>query len=112
VLRIQGRAALERVTQAVSERRPPARPALDGVLGFLGGMLLVLPGFITDFFGALLMLPPTRKLTGHWLSHHYSGRVMRFVTTTGRFAPGATRPRPADVDSTAVDDDDPRQLRR
>jgi UPF0716 protein FxsA len=36
LLRIQGRSAIERVTLAVSEHRPPARAAIDGLLGFLG----------------------------------------------------------------------------
>ena len=35
VVRIQGRSAIERVSLAVSEHRPPARAAIDGLLGFL-----------------------------------------------------------------------------
>jgi UPF0716 family protein affecting phage T7 exclusion len=30
----------------------------------IGGILLVLPGFITDVAGALLLLPTTRRLIG------------------------------------------------
>jgi UPF0716 protein FxsA len=102
---IQGRAAVERVTLALSERRPPGRAAIEGLLGFLGGVLLVLPGFLTDAVGALLLLAPSRKLTSRWISRHYSGRFMRFLTATGRFAAGAQRRPPADVDSTAIEDD-------
>ena len=105
LLRIQGRSAIERVSRAVSERRAPAAAAIDGVLGFLGGMLLVLPGFLTDALGALLVLPPTRALTRRWLSRHYSGRTMRFVATTGRFASRDGGRRPDDVESTPVDAD-------
>jgi UPF0716 protein FxsA len=105
LLRIQGRSAIERVSLAVSEHRAPARAALDGLLGFLGGVLLVIPGFVTDALGALLVLPPTRALTRGWLSRHYSGRAMRFVATTGRYAARDRARRPVDVDSTAVDDD-------
>jgi UPF0716 protein FxsA len=105
LLRIQGRAAIERVSLAVAERRSPGRPAIDGLLGFLGGLLLVVPGFVTDALGALLLFPPTRALTRRWMSPHYAGRVMSFATAAGRFTPGAARARPADVDSTAVDDD-------
>jgi UPF0716 protein FxsA len=104
LVRIQGRAAIERVSVAVSERRPPGGAALDGALGFLGGLLLVVPGFISDGLGALLLLTPTRRLARGWISRHYGGRVMRFVAATGRFGPGA-RMRPADVESTAVEDD-------
>ncbi len=107
LLRIQGRAAIERVSLAVTEHRPPAGAAIDGLLGFLGGVLLVIPGFVTDALGVLLLLPPIRTLTRRWLSRHYGGRAMRFVATTGRFASRDRGRRPGDVDSTAVDDDQP-----
>jgi len=105
LLRIQGRSAIQRVSLAVSERRAPAAAAIDGVLGFLGAVLLVIPGFVTDALGALLVLPPTRAVTRRWLSRHYAGRTMRFVATTGRFASRDGGRRPDDVESTAVDDD-------
>lgn len=105
LLRIQGRSAIERVSLAVSEHRPPAGAAIDGALGFLGAALLVVPGFVTDVLGALLLFPPTRTLTRRRISRHYSGRAMSFLARTGRFAPGGRDRRPADVDSTALDDD-------
>ncbi len=105
LLRIQGRAAIERVTLAVSERRMPARAAIDGALGFLGGVLLVIPGFVTDFLGALLILPATRALGRRWISRRYVSRVMSFTVSAGRFAPSARGARPADVESTAVEED-------
>jgi len=75
------------------------------VLGFLGAVLLVVPGFVTDALGVLLLLPRTRALTRRWLSRHYAGRTMRFVASTGRFASRDRGRRPDDVESTAVDDD-------
>jgi len=109
LMRIQGRAAINRVSLAVAERRAPARAAIDGALGFLGGVLLVLPGFVSDGLGALLVFAPTRALARRWISRHYAGRAMRFVASTGRFAAGGVRGRPADVESTAVEED-PEQL--
>jgi UPF0716 protein FxsA len=105
LLRVQGRATIERVSAAVSERRAPGRAVIDGALGFLGGVLLVIPGFVTDFFGVLLMLAPTRALTRRWISRRYASRVMSFVATAGRFTSRGGDVRPADVDSTAVEDD-------
>jgi UPF0716 protein FxsA len=76
------------------------------VLGFLGGVLLVLPGFVTDALGALLVLPPTRSLAGRWISRRYVDRMIGFATTAARFTPGGRGPsRPADVDSTAIEED-------
>ena len=105
LLRVQGRSAIERVSRAVSEGRAPAGAALDGALGFLGGALLVVPGFVTDLLGALLVLPPTRTLTRRWLSRRYRGRTMGFVATAGRFASSHRGAPPADVEWTAVEDD-------
>lgn len=111
LLRIQGRSAIGRVSLAVSERRAPGCAAIDGALGVLGGALLVVPGFVTDVLGALLLLPPTRRLTRRRISRRYAGRVMSFAATAGRFASRDRGVRPADVESTAVDDD-PDQLGR
>jgi UPF0716 protein FxsA len=104
LLRIQGRSAIKRVAVAVSERSAPARAVIDGALGSLGCVLLVVPGFVTDALGALLLFPLTRKPMRRWIARHYAGRVMSFVATAGRFAPGDGG-RPADVESTVVDDD-------
>jgi len=35
-----------------------------GLASIMGGILLVLPGFITDVVGALLLLPPARRWIG------------------------------------------------
>jgi UPF0716 protein FxsA len=105
IVRIEGRAALGRVSLAVSERRAPGRAAVDGALGFLGGLLLVVPGFVTDALGVLLLFTPTRALARRWISRRYAARMMSFVATAGRFTPGGRRPPPADVESTAVEDD-------
>jgi len=105
LMRVEGRSAIERVSRAVSEHRAPGGAAVDGALGFLGGALLAIPGFVTDVLGALLIVAPTRRLTRRWLSRRYAGRTMSFVATTGRFASGYRGARPADVESTALEDD-------
>jgi len=117
-LRIEGRSAIARVSVAMSERRAPARAAIDGALGFLGAVLLVIPGFLTDAIGALLLFPATRAFMRRWISRRYAARVVDFVSAAARFAPGGRRARaydrfttgapgvrPADVESTAVEDD-------
>ena len=40
----------------------PHREVIDGVLVIFGGAFLITPGFITDIFGVLLLLPPTRAV--------------------------------------------------
>ncbi|HEX4465894.1 MAG TPA: FxsA family protein [Solirubrobacteraceae bacterium] len=111
LLRVQGRAAIDRLALARAGSRPSADGAIDGALAFLGAALLAVPGFVSDAFGLLLLAKPTRALARRRLSRHYAARLMRFLARTGRFGAGAgtgarTRARPpADVDSTAIDDD-------
>jgi UPF0716 protein FxsA len=100
-LRSQGRAAWRRLAAAVAERRAPGREVLDGVLVLTGGALLIIPGFITDAIGIVLLFPPTRALMRRLLVRNLQSRV---VLRAVRFT------RPYDVDSTARDIDQP-QLR-
>jgi UPF0716 protein FxsA len=105
LLRVQGRAALRRVSLAVSERRAPGGAALDGALGFLGCILLVVPGFVTDALGVLLLLPPSRALLRRWISRRYARVVMRVAGTSARFASRDPVVWPADIESTTVEGD-------
>jgi UPF0716 protein FxsA len=103
LVRAQGRAVLRNFQAAIRAGRPPAREALDGALVFIGGALLIAPGFITDVIGAILLIPPTRAIVRMLIVRHYSGRLIGYVTRTG---PGQGRPeQPADIDGTAVDVD-------
>ncbi|HWH11893.1 MAG TPA: FxsA family protein [Solirubrobacteraceae bacterium] len=103
LVRAQGRAVLRNFQAAIAAGRPPAREALDGALVFVGGALLIAPGFITDVIGAILLIPPTRSIVRRLIVRHYAGRVLGYVTRTG---PGRRGPdRPGDIDGTAVDID-------
>lgn len=62
LLRHQGRAAWVRFNRALAENRMPHKEVIDGVLVIFGGALLLTPGFITDVFGLILLIPPTRAL--------------------------------------------------
>jgi UPF0716 protein FxsA len=99
LLRAQGRVVWRRFTAAVSEGRVPHREVLDGVLVIFGGALMLAPGFITDIFGALFLLPPTRRLFRGLLARR---AVLRIVSTP----PAPSRNgRPDDIETTAVDVD-------
>lgn len=101
VLRSRGRAAWRRLSQAVAAGRAPGREVLDGALVVLGGVLLIVPGFISDVIGPCLLLPPTRWLMRRQLARNLQSR---FVVQATRFTGGS---RPYDVDSTAIDVDQP-----
>lgn len=98
-LRTQGGAAWRRLSAAVSAGRSPGAEVLDGALILLGGLLLIIPGFISDLLGAFALLPPTRALLRGGLTRHLHSR---FVVRATRFGSAAQR---YDVDSTATDID-------
>jgi UPF0716 protein FxsA len=58
----QGRAAWRSFQEALAAGRMPHNEILDGVMVVVGGTLLLTPGFITDIFGLILLVPPTRTV--------------------------------------------------
>lgn len=60
VMRRQGMAALADLQDSIDQLRDPARPIAHGAMILLAGALLVVPGFLTDTMGALLLVPPLR----------------------------------------------------
>ena len=60
LLKSQGRAVWRRFNETMAAGKIPHREVLDGVMVIFGGAFLITPGFITDIFGLLLLLPPTR----------------------------------------------------
>jgi UPF0716 protein FxsA len=110
--RAQGRAALARLRAALAEGRAPGREVLDGVLVLVGGGLLMVPGFIADVVGVLLLIGPTRALARWGLLRNLRRRL---AARLGPAGPGAGRPGGSnrapsgyDVDSTATDIRPPR----
>ncbi|WP_028059258.1 FxsA family protein [Candidatus Solirubrobacter pratensis] len=97
LMRSQGRLAWRRFNAAIAEGRAPTREALDGVLVIFGGALLLTPGFITDVFGLLFLIPPTRVLVRGLVVRRATLRVM------AASPPRSRRDRADDVDGTAVD---------
>jgi len=100
LMRSQGRISWRRFNEALQTGRPPAREVLDGVLVIFGGAFLLTPGFITDIFGAILLIPPTRAIVRRLLVKRFADRMI--VAARTRAGTWSTT-RPGDVDGTAVD---------
>jgi UPF0716 protein FxsA len=97
LMRSQGRTAWWRFNAALAEGRIPHREVLDGALVIFGGALLLTPGFITDVFGAVFLLPPTRALLRRLLVRRFALRMVSSVTMPRRTG------RDGDIEGTAVD---------
>ena len=61
LMRFQGFFTLQQAQLAMQRGEMPAVPMLEGVVLFIGGILLVLPGFVTDFLGLLTLVGPLRR---------------------------------------------------
>lgn len=60
--RREGLRAAQALTTAMTKRQVAHSELTDGLLVAAGGVLLFVPGLVTDVVGLLLLLPPTRAL--------------------------------------------------
>jgi UPF0716 protein FxsA len=58
----EGLSVWRRFRHQVDSGHVPGRELADGVMILLAGALLLTPGFVTDLFGILLLLPPVRAV--------------------------------------------------
>ncbi|MCK5525253.1 MAG: FxsA family protein [Thiomargarita sp.] len=62
LLRTQGLATLQRVQNTLQQGKVPTIAFFEGVFIFVGGILLLTPGFFTDALGFICLIPILRKL--------------------------------------------------
>lgn len=125
--RREGLRVLRDSQASLAEGRVPGEGLLGAALVFLGGVLLVVPGLISDAAGLLLLFPPTRRVVARWLSKrlerglksgsvHASGfgfggrpsgpRVPGTQRHDGPARPRARRPAHQDISDAEIVDDD------
>jgi len=100
LLRHQGLRAWRAFQADVAAHRPPGRAAIDGVLVVLGGIFMLVPGFVSDVIGLLFILPPTRALFRGVALNTLSRRVPA-EASTGLFGPRRVRARTGRATTTA-----------
>jgi UPF0716 protein FxsA len=70
MIRRVGADALRALREALNGLEPREGGLLDGALSALGGVLLLLPGFVSDAVGLALAAPSFRQ----WLMHRFNGK--------------------------------------
>ncbi len=65
--RSQGFGIFNRIQMELSRGQVPGDSLIDGAMILAGALLLLTPGLITDAFGFLLLLPPTRQVLRTYL---------------------------------------------
>jgi UPF0716 protein FxsA len=88
LIRREGGKAWQGLRVALDSRRMPARELADGALILIGGTLMLTPGFVTDAFGILLILPFTRPVARRLLTQVVSRRLLAGYTTRPGTGPG------------------------
>ena len=62
LVRVQGFAVLRRGLGSLERGEPPVRELFEGALLAAAGALLLLPGFLSDAVGLILLVPAARRL--------------------------------------------------
>ena len=75
--RLEGFNTLRDGVQKMLENKLPLYEIVSGAALAIGALLLILPGFATDFVGLILIFPFTRKLILHNVSKKYSKKKFK-----------------------------------
>jgi UPF0716 protein FxsA len=61
LVRVQGLTTLARAQQEMLSNRVPTMEVIEGALLLLAGAMLLIPGFVSDALGFLILVPPLRQ---------------------------------------------------
>jgi UPF0716 protein FxsA len=81
VVRAQGISVLGRLRSQVDSGQPPEREVFEAFCLVVAGLFILLPGFVTDSLGILLMLPPLRGLLFNAVAGYAKKRGARYERT-------------------------------
>lgn len=112
LLKQQGLATWRSLQATMARGEVPTKEATDGALILFGGALLMTPGFVTDAFGLVLLLPPTRALVKSSFRKLFARWAVKRTGTAGRvYSATVTRverkPRPS-AEAGRLPAEDPR----
>ncbi len=102
VLRWQGQALFTEIRATMARGALPARALADAMMVGIAGVLLLTPGYFTDIFGILLLIPPVRTLIYTYLK----SRIAVIAPVGAGHSRGTRRPGAGTID---LDDQDWRE---
>ena len=92
IVRRHGWRTTQRIQADLAAGRMPAASLFDGMLVFVAGALLILPGVLSDVAAMLLLLPVTRNLIKRYLQYRFSRRMVNSFTAFRPAGPGGNSP--------------------
>ncbi len=75
LVRTEGRRVWRAAQMRLQAGEMPGHAVLDGLCVLLGAVLLIVPGFVTDAAGLVLLLPFTRPRVRRWLLRWLERRI-------------------------------------
>ena len=79
--KLEGFSVIRQIQQQLANRTVPTSGLIEGALVFVGGVLLVVPGFVTGALGLFLLFPLTRHTVGRVLKRRFGIQVRRIGPT-------------------------------
>lgn len=112
IVRRVGLGAFAHTQERLARGELPTRDLLDGLVILIGGVMICVPGFISDAIGLLLMIGPVRHLLIKVGGHRLARRAQRagpnrWTVISARSRPaGESRPSPPEHPPHELEPDD------
>lgn len=75
--RSQGIRVLKQLQGQLIQGVMPTQSLLEGAVVLLAGFFLIMPGFLTDTLGFLLLIPPLRKMAIAFLAPRFGAGILK-----------------------------------
>jgi UPF0716 protein FxsA len=73
--RFEGLKTLQQIRNSLAQGIVPAEEMVDAVLIFVGGILLIIPGVLTDLCALVLLIPYSRTIFKRWLRRRFDRMI-------------------------------------
>lgn len=73
--RLEGARVIRRWQEAIARQQIPKDGVIDGFLIFIGGLMLITPGILTDIAGLSMVMPPTRRLIAGFVRRWFERQI-------------------------------------
>ena len=86
LLKSQGSAVMAKIRTDLAQRLSPVGSVADSISLAVGGIMMLIPGYVTDGIGVLLFIPVLRTFAGTWMLHQLvtNKRFKGFVHIDGQ----------------------------
>ena len=86
LLKSQGGAVMTKIRTDLAQGRALVGSVADSISLAVGGILMLIPGYVTDGIGFLLFIPGLRTVAGAWMLHQLvtNNRFKGFVHVAGQ----------------------------